>query len=193
MHQFLGTTPSSRRSPRAWRRDPRPPPGACRSERPDRREPEARRDRHPHGRLRLRDREDERFPRARSWRARARPSRLRADRPDRDRDRGLGDRGGCRRGGLHRGRGRAPGRRGRRPGQPPLGRGPGLARPPGYSGVTLGLFHGSVPHYLVLCHQVGDEHIQDLPAHPIPSLPELIGSTSASRSPPGPQRSWRLP
>jgi uncharacterized NAD-dependent epimerase/dehydratase family protein len=45
---------------------------------------------------------------------------------------------------------------------------------PDYSGVTLGLFHGSVPHYLVLCHQVGDEHIQDLPAHPIPSLPELV-------------------
>src|SRR4029453_14385250 len=37
---------------------------------------------------------------------------------------------------------------------------------PAYSGVTLGLFHGSAPHYLVLCHQVGDEHVQDLPAHP---------------------------
>jgi uncharacterized NAD-dependent epimerase/dehydratase family protein len=45
---------------------------------------------------------------------------------------------------------------------------------PDYSGVTLGLFHGSAPHFLVLCHQVGDEHIQDLPAHPIPSLPALV-------------------
>ncbi|HKO75481.1 MAG TPA: DUF1611 domain-containing protein [Gaiellaceae bacterium] len=45
---------------------------------------------------------------------------------------------------------------------------------PDYSGVTLGLFHGTAPHFLVLCHQVGDEHIQDLPAHPIPSLPELV-------------------
>jgi uncharacterized NAD-dependent epimerase/dehydratase family protein len=45
---------------------------------------------------------------------------------------------------------------------------------PDYSGVTLGLFHGSAPHFLVLCHQVGDEHIQDLPAHPIPSLRELV-------------------
>jgi uncharacterized NAD-dependent epimerase/dehydratase family protein len=45
---------------------------------------------------------------------------------------------------------------------------------PDYSGVTLGLFHGSAPHFLVLCHQAGDEHIQDLPAHPIPSLPELV-------------------
>ena len=45
---------------------------------------------------------------------------------------------------------------------------------PDYSGVTLGLLHGSAPHFLVLCHQVGDEHIQDLPAHPIPSLPALV-------------------
>jgi D-glutamate N-acetyltransferase len=45
---------------------------------------------------------------------------------------------------------------------------------PDYSGVTLGLYHGSAPHFLVLCHQVGDEHIQDLPAHPIPSLPDLV-------------------
>jgi D-glutamate N-acetyltransferase len=45
---------------------------------------------------------------------------------------------------------------------------------PDYSGVTLGLFHGSAPHFLVLCHQVGDTHIQDLPAHPIPPLPDLV-------------------
>jgi uncharacterized NAD-dependent epimerase/dehydratase family protein len=40
--------------------------------------------------------------------------------------------------------------------------------------VTLGLYHGSVPHLLVLCHQAGDQHIQDLPAHPIPPLPDLV-------------------
>ena len=45
---------------------------------------------------------------------------------------------------------------------------------PDYSGVTLGLYHGSAPHLLVLCHQVGDEHIQDLPAHPIPLLSDLV-------------------
>jgi len=45
---------------------------------------------------------------------------------------------------------------------------------PDYSGVTLGLYHGSAPHLLVLCHQAGDEHIQDLPAHPIPPLPDLV-------------------
>jgi uncharacterized NAD-dependent epimerase/dehydratase family protein len=46
---------------------------------------------------------------------------------------------------------------------------------PDYSGVTLGLYHGSAPHYLVLCHQAGDEHIEDHPEHPIPSLQALVG------------------
>jgi uncharacterized NAD-dependent epimerase/dehydratase family protein len=45
---------------------------------------------------------------------------------------------------------------------------------PQYSGVTLGLYHGSAPHLLVLCHRAGDKHIEDHPAHPIPSLPELV-------------------
>ena len=45
---------------------------------------------------------------------------------------------------------------------------------PQYSGVTLGLYHGSAPHYLVLCHQAGDAHIEDHPDHPIPPLRELV-------------------
>jgi uncharacterized NAD-dependent epimerase/dehydratase family protein len=45
---------------------------------------------------------------------------------------------------------------------------------PDYSGVTLGLYHGSAPHFLVLCHQAGDEHIEDHPEHPIPSLQALV-------------------
>jgi uncharacterized NAD-dependent epimerase/dehydratase family protein len=45
---------------------------------------------------------------------------------------------------------------------------------PQYSGVTLGLYHGSAPHFLVLCHQAGDVHIEDHPAHPIPPLRELV-------------------
>jgi uncharacterized NAD-dependent epimerase/dehydratase family protein len=45
---------------------------------------------------------------------------------------------------------------------------------PHYSGVTLGLMHGSAPHALVLCHQSGDTHIEEQPDHPIPSLPELV-------------------
>jgi uncharacterized NAD-dependent epimerase/dehydratase family protein len=45
---------------------------------------------------------------------------------------------------------------------------------PDYSGVTLGLYHGSAPHYLVLCHQAGDVHIEDHPEHPIPPLADLV-------------------
>ena len=45
---------------------------------------------------------------------------------------------------------------------------------PYYSAVTLGLYHGAMPHLLVLCHRAGDTHIEELPEHPIPSLPELV-------------------
>jgi uncharacterized NAD-dependent epimerase/dehydratase family protein len=45
---------------------------------------------------------------------------------------------------------------------------------PAYSGVTLGLFHGSVPHALVLCHKAGTTEIEGMPDHPLPSLPELV-------------------
>jgi uncharacterized NAD-dependent epimerase/dehydratase family protein len=47
---------------------------------------------------------------------------------------------------------------------------------PVYSGVTLGLFHGSVPHLLVLCHESGREEIEGAGGgpHPIPPLRELV-------------------
>ncbi|MDQ3891236.1 MAG: DUF1611 domain-containing protein [Actinomycetota bacterium] len=45
---------------------------------------------------------------------------------------------------------------------------------PQYSGVTLGLYHGSAPHALVLCHMPGSDAIEGCPGHPIPSLSELI-------------------
>ena len=45
---------------------------------------------------------------------------------------------------------------------------------PAYSGVTLGLYHGSVPHALVLCHRVGSTEIEGFPGHPIPPLEELV-------------------
>jgi uncharacterized NAD-dependent epimerase/dehydratase family protein len=45
---------------------------------------------------------------------------------------------------------------------------------PMYSGVTLGLFHGSVPHVLVLCHKAGSTEIEGSPGHPIPRLRELV-------------------
>jgi uncharacterized NAD-dependent epimerase/dehydratase family protein len=45
---------------------------------------------------------------------------------------------------------------------------------PFYSGVTLGLYHGAMPHLLVLCHRAGDAHLDGLPEHPIPSLASLV-------------------
>jgi uncharacterized NAD-dependent epimerase/dehydratase family protein len=43
-----------------------------------------------------------------------------------------------------------------------------------YSGVTLGLVHGSAPHLFVLCHMAGATEIEGSPGHPIPPLPDLV-------------------
>jgi uncharacterized NAD-dependent epimerase/dehydratase family protein len=45
---------------------------------------------------------------------------------------------------------------------------------PAYSGVTLGLVHGSAPHAYVLCHQSGQEFVDDDERFPMPSLTELV-------------------
>jgi uncharacterized NAD-dependent epimerase/dehydratase family protein len=45
---------------------------------------------------------------------------------------------------------------------------------PAYSGVTLGLIHGSAPHVLVLCHRAGATEIEGYPGAPLPSLTELV-------------------
>jgi uncharacterized NAD-dependent epimerase/dehydratase family protein len=52
--------------------------------------------------------------------------------------------------------------------------GQGALTHPQYSGVTLGLYHGSAPHALVLCHVPGQEFVDDDPAFPMPSLSELV-------------------
>ena len=54
--------------------------------------------------------------------------------------------------------------------------GQGALQHPVYSGVTLGLYHGSVPHLLVLCHESGHDTIEGAGGgpHPIPPLAELI-------------------
>ena len=54
--------------------------------------------------------------------------------------------------------------------------GQGSLLSPVYSGVTLGLYHGSVPHLLVLCHEVGRTEIEGAGGgpHPIPPLSELV-------------------
>src|SRR4029077_19293414 len=47
---------------------------------------------------------------------------------------------------------------------------------PVYSGVTLGLYHGSAPHLLLLCHEAGRTEILGAGGgpHPIPPLSELV-------------------
>ena len=45
---------------------------------------------------------------------------------------------------------------------------------PAYSGVTLGLMHGSAPHAYVLCHMAGQRFIDEDERFPIPSLPSLV-------------------
>jgi uncharacterized NAD-dependent epimerase/dehydratase family protein len=45
---------------------------------------------------------------------------------------------------------------------------------PAYSGVTLGLIHGSLPHAMVLCAQPSRKTVHRNPWVPIPSLPEMV-------------------
>src|SRR5262245_51986085 len=53
--------------------------------------------------------------------------------------------------------------------------GQGAILHPVYSGVTLGLYHGSAPHVLVLCHEAGRTEIEGLAgSHPLPPLRELV-------------------
>jgi uncharacterized NAD-dependent epimerase/dehydratase family protein len=54
--------------------------------------------------------------------------------------------------------------------------GQGAILHPVYSGVTLGLYHGSVPHLLLLCHEAGRAEIEGVGGgpHPIPPLRELV-------------------
>jgi uncharacterized NAD-dependent epimerase/dehydratase family protein len=52
--------------------------------------------------------------------------------------------------------------------------GQGALLHPQYSGVTLGLFHGSAPHQLILCHKAGDRFVNEDERFPIPPLTELV-------------------
>ena len=53
--------------------------------------------------------------------------------------------------------------------------GQGAILHPIYSGVALGLMHGSAPHLYVLCHEVGRTEAEGDATHsPIPSLAELV-------------------
>ena len=169
--------PGARRAGRRRRGLPhRPAPPAARARRPDRREPRAPGAHRADGRLRLRDREDDRRARARPGGALARPALdLRPDRPDRDRDRRLGDRGRRRRRRLHRGRGGAARRRGERARRrAALGRGSGIDPPPGLLGRHARAHPRHAPHAFVLCHKAGATEVEGYPGHPLMPLPELV-------------------
>ena len=53
-------------------------------------------------------------------------------------------------------------------------RGRARSRTPAYSGVTLGLIHGSAPHAFVLCHLAGSTEVEGYDGYPLLSLPELV-------------------
>jgi uncharacterized NAD-dependent epimerase/dehydratase family protein len=63
---------------------------------------------------------------------------------------------------------------------------------PGYSGVTLGLLHGSCPDGLILCHQATRAYIGDYhgraPWVKIPPLPELVAIYERAAAPVRPTR-----
>jgi len=52
--------------------------------------------------------------------------------------------------------------------------GQGALTHPAYSGVTLGLIHGSAPHVFVLCHHAGTTEVEGYSGHPLLPLPELV-------------------
>jgi uncharacterized NAD-dependent epimerase/dehydratase family protein len=60
--------------------------------------------------------------------------------------------------------------------------GQGALRHPAYSGVTLGLLHGSCPRAMVLCHQAGRRALRGAggAGMAIPPLPELIADYEAA-------------
>jgi uncharacterized NAD-dependent epimerase/dehydratase family protein len=48
---------------------------------------------------------------------------------------------------------------------------------PSYAGVSLGLLHGSQPDVIVLCHEVGRDHVLGLEGYATPSLTEAMELT----------------
>ena len=59
---------------------------------------------------------------------------------------------------------------------------------PAYSGVTLGLLHGSAPDLLVLVHKAGATSLRNYPDLPIPPLAELVSAYEGVARPVRPTR-----
>ncbi|KXF83113.1 N-acetyltransferase DgcN [Enterovibrio coralii] len=60
---------------------------------------------------------------------------------------------------------------------------------PAFSGVTMGLLHGAQPDALVLCHEVGRDHMRHLPHVEMPSLDDImsLSLTMATLTNPNPR------
>jgi uncharacterized NAD-dependent epimerase/dehydratase family protein len=65
--------------------------------------------------------------------------------------------------------------------------GQGSVLHPLYAGVSVGLLHGTQPDVIVMCHEVGRDHLLGLPNYPTPQIPEAIELTLtlARRTNPG--------
>ncbi len=66
--------------------------------------------------------------------------------------------------------------------------GQGAIYHPAYSGVTLGLLHGSAPDVLVLVHKAGATSLRNYPDLPLQSLPDLVAAYEAIAAPVRPAR-----
>jgi len=66
--------------------------------------------------------------------------------------------------------------------------GQGCLIEPAYSGVTLGLMHGSAPHGMIFCHQPSRKHLRHHPEVPILPLREFIELSERVMAPLFPSR-----
>jgi uncharacterized NAD-dependent epimerase/dehydratase family protein len=70
--------------------------------------------------------------------------------------------------------------------------GQGALNHPGYSPVTLGLLHGSMPDAMILCHKVGQTSIQGYEHCPLPTLTRLIAINEDAVSWPNPEHACKV-